>query len=741
MTENSRETSRSPQRRDCILASTSEHNRNKAMAGPDPRGDGVSDDVSVDYGDTDDEQIETINATRGVGVAHKEPITSTFDVVHGPSAGASDAFTPIGHNLSRSPDVSGVAPRTATEMVVEQSFQSAAKAIGSNSPATPGDVSPVRRSPIRSSPGRASLSTRFNSHPNDGSELEGGELAQGEDSTLPSEDHKMADIPAAGTGDGDPQRTQRVVIGARHCVPPCTYDEIDVYADDSQTKYAMRNAPWFEKDVVSVLCQRDDDAAIGSGPGANGVDLLSPYLNARGRLPGGLPRGALRKWWWRRVFCVCDRDLNKDSGAPMHVLRQDFTSLALKGLRRLLTRDLMEEDVSDLFVYRTRGEMDYVESLQGLDAALITNWQDGEYADGRALLFSRPLLSLKFRYESKKCSFLLEQVAEEKALSTEYDLLIPYFTPQATVFNREGRKAFAQPTNFWKSIQLPEGALIELPTVVAHCMSRLRNQHSGWWVVAYTEYAARAAAFILSEVYDSLMLWYAPPALITLIRSLDLTWVLGNDRNVEELEGLLCLISNTDFRLHAPAQRLRFDHGKASQAQCADFIYFDPWRGQVLDHAGYTALRTQGRVQMPAGHPRGFNWEVEVEGWDGRRYIRPEHADVVDEVVPTVEYFGIEHIKNAPGRFFYRGRHGSTDAYAGAYFGVSTVDTALQPGPVPRVEGQGQPAPVPEVGAGVLTDALREEAVRDFLREVGYDVTQLANMREMVMYTRGKSNL
>ena len=96
------------------------------------------------------------------------------------------------------------------------------------------------------------------------------------------------------------------------------------------------------------------------------------------------------------------------------MLRQDFTSLVLKGLRRLLTRDLMEEEVSDLFVYRTRGETEYVESLQALGDQLITNWADGEYADDRALLLSQPLLSLAFRYETKKSDFFLEQVAEKK---------------------------------------------------------------------------------------------------------------------------------------------------------------------------------------------------------------------------------------------------------------------------------------------------------------------------------------
>jgi len=239
--------------------------------------------------------------------------------------------------------------------------------------------------------------------------------------------------------------------------------------------------------------------------------------------------------------------------------------------------------------------------------------------------------------------------------------------------NRGSRRAaFPCPTAFWKTIQLPGGALVELPTVVSHTLSRLRNRNSGWWVAAYTEYAARAAAFVLSEVYDSLMLWRLPSALVALIRSLDLSFVLGNQANVDELEGLLQVVMNTDFRYHAPAQRLRLAHGRKQDELIADFVYYDPWQGKVLDHDEYVAMRTRGRAQMPSGHPQGYRWNVDYPGWDGRRYVASAGAEAPAEEVPKVEYFGLEHIKNHPSRLYDRRASESTQTqnYQGAFFGV-----------------------------------------------------------------------
>lgn len=79
-----------------------------------------------------------------------------------------------------------------------------------------------------------------------------------------------------------------------------------------------------------------------------------------------------------------------------------------------------------------------------------------------------------------------------------------------------------------------------------------------------------------------------------------------------------------------------------------------------------------------------------------RHYVRPEGVSVVEEVLLKVEYFGPEHIKNAPGRFYAKGSRLSNMSYQGAYFGASDVPTALPVGAtVTYVHGGGVSPPHP----------------------------------------------
>lgn len=54
----------------------------------------------------------------------------------------------------------------------------------------------------------------------------------------------------------------------------------------------------------------------------------------------------------------------------------------------------------------------------------------------------------------------------------------------------------------------------------------LRDPKSGWWVVAYTAFAAKTAAFLLCEVYDSFHLWALSAEMIANIRALYLVRVV-----------------------------------------------------------------------------------------------------------------------------------------------------------------------------------------------------------------------
>lgn len=75
---------------------------------------------------------------------------------------------------------------------------------------------------------------------------------------------------------------------------------------------------------------------------------------------------------------------------------------------------------------------------------------------------------------------------------------------------------------------------MELPPIFSYKSCELKHQDSGWWVVAYTQMAAKSAAFILFDVYDQFSLWALSPHMIEHIRAFDLQAVLGNRQNANE---------------------------------------------------------------------------------------------------------------------------------------------------------------------------------------------------------------
>lgn len=109
--------------------------------------------------------------------------------------------------------------------------------------------------------------------------------------------------------------------------------------------------------------------------------------------------------------------------------------------------------------------------------------------------------------------------------------------------------AFAEVTPYWQRIEVPRGCEVELPMVGTYRLRELRDPKSGWWVVAYIEFAAKAEAFLLVEVYDSYRLWCFLTEMIRNIRRFDLVRVLGSHGNAEEPERLLRVIERTNFAM------------------------------------------------------------------------------------------------------------------------------------------------------------------------------------------------
>lgn len=193
---------------------------------------------------------------------------------------------------------------------------------------------------------------------------------------LPDTNQEMS-VPSVGTGDDDAVRSERVVIAGRHFPASAAYDEINIFSSDEVVKNAMANAPWFDnlflKDAVNAVDDRIRNRTSAAGVVEEGADFLSPYLNVHDCLPGDFPRDVLGTWVRRQMFCARHSDLRRETGLSVTQTREAYVPCALRGLSRFLTRDSMEEGVSDLFVYRTRGEMSYVEALDGIEADQIAD--------------------------------------------------------------------------------------------------------------------------------------------------------------------------------------------------------------------------------------------------------------------------------------------------------------------------------------------------------------------------------
>ena len=86
------------------------------------------------------------------------------------------------------------------------------------------------------------------------------------------------------------------------------------------------------------------------------------------------------------------------------------------------------------------------------------------------------------------------------------------------------------------------------------------DPQSGWWVVAYTEFAAKVAAFVLFDVYGRFLLWALSRDCLVLFDNLDLSCILGNERNASEFRRLCDVIRNTDFERYPHEWRRRGTH-------------------------------------------------------------------------------------------------------------------------------------------------------------------------------------
>ncbi|CAN8076692.1 unnamed protein product [Agarophyton chilense] len=142
---------------------------------------------------------------------------------------------------------------------------------------------------------------------------------------------------------------------------------------------------------------------------------------------------------------------------------------------------------------------------------------------------------------------------------------------------------YAPLPGWWSSVEVCRGCYVELPPVVSYLGSYfIEDPHSGLWSVVLTEWAVRAAAYILWEAYDQYRLWYLPPRLRGYIRQLDLQLPLGGVNNADEAQELIDIIGRVNWAVVPARQSGRGQEaGRADRSPgrrtplAGDFIFFN----------------------------------------------------------------------------------------------------------------------------------------------------------------------
>ncbi|MEM9094860.1 MAG: hypothetical protein AAGC62_07800, partial [Pseudomonadota bacterium] len=273
----------------------------------------------------------------------------------------------------------------------------------------------------------------------------------------------------------------------------------------------------------------------------------------------------------------------------------------------------------DMFLFRTRGEEDYAQNLATITDEQIESWRGRSLIDPAALKFVKPQLHVNFRFIKKGLSHYWNyEVRSERRLRSSHGWFLPWHISHQMGFKHTTTKrVFPSVTEAWSDFEVPRNCPVEMPPVFTYKPSHLVDPSSGWWVVAFTEHAAKTAAFILFEAYDNFKLWWLSSRLIEGIRRLPLAEILGNQANANELRRLLDVIESTDFAELPPSWRLRtrrndgkeFSPGRRGRG--GDWVYYDPWKRRKVDKAEAEDLAFL-RPRLPEGHPTGLDFQSDI---------------------------------------------------------------------------------------------------------------------------------
>ena len=154
-----------------------------------------------------------------------------------------------------------------------------------------------------------------------------------------------AAVPAAVEDPLDPRDTD-IFIEEFDCyfTAPSAFDDIDPFSSDSSSVFSY--APWFDRRVLE----------------SEHVNILEQYVDEENLLPAGIPLESVQTWTWRCQFSFLPDELHVPRDRDYKSIRGQFAIQVNQGLRKLFTLTVPPEDFDvDMFVFRTRGEQDYVQ--------------------------------------------------------------------------------------------------------------------------------------------------------------------------------------------------------------------------------------------------------------------------------------------------------------------------------------------------------------------------------------------
>ena len=379
---------------------------------------------------------------------------------------------------------------------------------------------------------------------------------------------------------------------------PASYDDLEDVELDASAMLLSRG-PWMYTNTVAD------------------VKTVSAYVQ-NWRVPGHVPVEALYSRLWRNSLAAEDEHLRVGRRGSVAIARRNYTRWVYRLIRRF-SGQLLYPICWDLDCWAARypSEFHFARRVSEISSAQVEGWKGVFDVTNEALLFTRSLLPLEFRYLRKRELRSFNEFARlERRNRSRFGYLLPYqHTEFALLTDRARESRFVPIDRYWRQLEVPRGCYAELPSVLTLLQGDLwysswNGTTSGWWVLFYTEWAARVAAYVLWDAYDNFRLWCLSSTLIEFIRRLNLSQVLGSSANAAELLDYLTEIEGTDWTTvpvewtHRPASSSATDLSPGRVGEGGDFFYFDPVTRERIS-AERARERHQDTRVIPDGHPRG----------------------------------------------------------------------------------------------------------------------------------------